>query len=46
MAQTEQEKLIGVHPIVPHIYGVWLSSTDLPASGNKKHRKAEENDGW
>lgn len=45
MAQTEQEKLIGVHPSTPHIYGVWLNSTDLPASVNKKHRKTEEIDG-
>lgn len=45
MAQTEQEKLIGCHPTAPHIYGVWLSSTDLPASGNKKHRKTEEING-
>ena len=45
MAQTEQEKLIGVHPSTPHVYGVWLSSTDLPTSGNKKHRKTEEIDG-
>ena len=42
MAQTEQEKLIGCHPAAPHLFGVWLSSTDLPASGNKKHRKTEE----
>lgn len=45
MAQTEQEKLIGEHPATPHIYGVWLSATDLPTSGNKKHRKVEEIDG-
>lgn len=45
MAQTEQEKLIGIHPTAPHIYGVWLKSTDLPTSGNKKHRKTEEIDG-
>ena len=45
MAQTEQEKLIGVHPSTPHVYGVWLNSTDLPTSGNKKHRKTEEIDG-
>ena len=42
MAQTEQEKLIGTHPTPPHIYGVWLNGTDLPASVNKKHRKTEE----
>lgn len=45
MAQTEQEKLIGNHPLAPHVYGVWLKSTDLPASVNKKHRKTEEIDG-
>lgn len=45
MAQTEQEKLIGGHPLKPHIYGVWLNSTDLPVSGNKKHRKTEEING-
>lgn len=44
MVQTEQEKLIGIHPTAPHIYGVWLKSTDLPVSGNKKHRKTEEID--
>lgn len=45
MAQTEQEKLLGAHPVAPHIYGMWLNSTDLPASVNKKHRKTEEIDG-
>ena len=30
---------------MPHIFGVWLNSTDLPASGNKKHRKTEEKGG-
>lgn len=43
MAQSEQETLIGKHPEAPHIYGVWLNATDLPVSGNKKHRKMEEN---
>lgn len=42
MAQTEQEILIGQHPVAPQIYGVWLTATDLPTSGNKKHRKMEE----
>lgn len=42
MAQTEQEILIGVHPVTPHIYGMWWESTDLPTVGNKKHRKLEE----
>ena len=42
MTQTEQEKLIGPHHIAPHLYGVWLNATDLPVSGNKKHRKIEE----
>lgn len=45
MAQTEQEKLLGAHPVAPHIYGMWLNSTDLPVSVNKKHRKTEEIDG-
>ncbi len=42
MAQTEQEKLIGVHPVAPHIFGVWWSSTDMPTTDRKKHRKLEE----
>ncbi len=45
MALTEQEILVGTHPAAPHIFGVWLNSTDLPSSGNKKHRKTEEIDG-
>lgn len=39
---TEQERLIGEHPQLPHILGEWLVHTDLPASANKKHRKLEE----
>lgn len=42
MAQTEQEKLIGVHPVAPHIFGLWWSSTDMPTTDRKKHRKLEE----
>lgn len=45
MAQTEQEILIGQHPVAPQIYGVWLNATDLPTTGNKKHRMLEENTG-
>ena len=41
--KTEQEIIAGSHPIVPHIYGVWLQSTDLPASVGKKHRMLVEN---
>ena len=39
---TEQEKLIGKHPEIPHILGHWTSYTDLPTSPNKKHRKLDE----
>lgn len=39
---TEQEKYIGIHPVAPNIFGLWWNSTDLPTSGNKKHRKMEE----
>ena len=45
MAQTEQEILIGQHPVAPQRYGVWLNATDLPTTGNKKHRMLEENTG-
>jgi len=40
---TEQEKLIGKHPEIPHILGHWTSHTDLPISPNKKHRRLDEN---
>lgn len=39
---TEQEKLIGKHPEIPHILGHWTSHTDLPTNPNKKHRKLDE----
>lgn len=42
MGLSEQEKLIGVHPVAPHVYGVWLTATDLPATPNKKHRMLQE----
>lgn len=45
MSQTEQERLIGMHPIAPHIYGIWWYGADLPISGNKKHRKIVEDVG-
>ncbi len=45
MSQTEQEILIGQHPVAPQMYGFWLNATDLPTTGNKKHRKMEENAG-
>lgn len=41
---TEQERLIGSHPKVPHILGEWLAYTDLPTTTTKKHRKLEENE--
>ena len=40
---TEQERLIGVHPTEPHIFGFWLKSTDLPTTERKKHRLLTEN---
>ena len=39
---TAQETIIGIHPAPPDFLGVWLSHTDLPASGNKKHRALSE----
>ena len=39
---TEQERLIGEHPRLPHVLGEWLVHTDLPTSATKKHRKLEE----
>jgi len=40
---TDQEKLIGVHPVAPHIFGLWWNSTDLPTTEKKKHRQLSEN---
>jgi hypothetical protein len=40
---TEQERLIGEHPLPPHILGEWLAYTDHPTTVSKKHRKLEEN---
>lgn len=40
---TEQEKLIGVHPKDPHIFGLWWNSMDLPSTERKKHRQLTEN---
>ena len=40
---TEQERLIGKHPEIPHILGHWTSHTDLPTATNKKHRRLDEN---
>jgi hypothetical protein len=42
---TEQEKLIGEHPLPSHILGEWLAYTDHPTTVSKKHRKLEENNG-
>lgn len=39
---TEQERLIGKHPKIPHILGQWTSHIDLPTNPNKKHRKLDE----
>lgn len=39
---TEQERLIGIHPKDPHIFGLWWNSTDLPSTDRKKHRKLTE----
>lgn len=39
---TEQERLIGKHPLIPHILGHWTSHEDLPTIPNKKHRKLDE----
>ena len=40
---TEQDNLIGEHPKVPHIFGLWWNSTDLPSTERKKHRQLTEN---
>lgn len=39
---TIQDQLIGVHPVAPHIYGLWLTHTDTPATDRKKLRQLEE----
>ena len=39
---TDQERLIGKHPGIPHVLGHWTSHTDLPTNPNKKHRKLDE----
>lgn len=42
---TEHEKLIGVHPTAPNLYGAWLTSQDMSIPDdqpNKKHRKLIE----
>lgn len=42
---TEQESLIGLHPINPSFFADWLNSEDqtvLPEKPNKKHRKLSE----
>lgn len=41
---TEQENLIGKHPLKTHILGEWLTHTDEPITKTKKHRRLEEND--
>lgn len=42
---TEQERIIGMHPLPPDSLGVWLTCTDLPTTVNKKHRVLIENVG-
>lgn len=42
---TEQERLIGEHPKMPHVLGEWLVHIDSPTTAFKKHRKLEENTG-
>lgn len=39
---TDQDKLIGKHPDVSHIFGEWLVHTDISGTVSKKHRKLEE----
>lgn len=42
---TEQEKLIGSHPVTPNFFANWLKSEDskiLATKPNKKHRKLAE----
>lgn len=39
---TEQEKLIGVHPKAPNIFGLWWNCADLPTTERKKHRQLTE----
>ncbi len=42
---TDQERIVGMHPMPPDPLGVWLSCIDFPASINKKHRVLVENAG-
>lgn len=43
--ETEQEKLIGKHPVEPSFFATWLDGEDIaspPDKPNKKHRKLTE----
>ncbi|MCL4321180.1 MAG: DUF1837 domain-containing protein [Deltaproteobacteria bacterium] len=40
---SEQEKLIGPHPINHEFFSRLLKSEDIPATSNKRHRKLSEN---
>lgn len=39
-----QDTLIGVHPVAPHIYGLWWNAQDIPETPTKKHRSLTENE--
>lgn len=41
---TEQENLIGLHPVAPHVFGAWWSSSDTPTTDRKKHRQLTEDE--
>ena len=43
--ETEQDKLIGKHPVEPSFFATWLDGEDIaspPDKPNKKHRKLTE----
>lgn len=39
-----QDTLIGLHPVAPHLYGLWLHAQDIPETPTKKHRSLSENE--
>ena len=42
---TEQDTIIGIHPVPPDFLGVWLSHSDMPTSKDKRHRVLSEKTG-
>jgi HamA len=39
---SKQDDLIGIHPITPDSFGVWLQSNDYPHTDSKCHRELTE----